>query len=258
MSNDEAEGERPDRIRVGVAGACGRMGRMTCAAIAGDLGLELAAAIDPAFSSEGAIHEERRVAAEQRYTDLQEALEGVSLEVVVDFTIPSMVRENVLACVRERVPVVVGTTGLGVDDLAEIKQQAERNGVPVLIAPNFAMGAVLMMRFAREAAEYLGACEIVELHHDDKVDSPSGTSRLTEALIEETWHDRGHEKEVPIHSVRLPGLIAHQEVIFGGLGETLTLRHDSRSRESFLPGVLLAVKRVRELQGLVVGLENIL
>jgi 4-hydroxy-tetrahydrodipicolinate reductase len=128
----------------------------------------------------------------------------------------------------------------------------------VLVVPSFAMGAVLMMQFARQAAEQFRACEIVELHHEGKLDAPSGTSRLTRLRVEETWRKVGLEREVPIHSVRLPGLVAHQEVIFGGPGETLTLRHDSTSRESFMPGVLLAVKRVRALQGLVVGLENIL
>jgi 4-hydroxy-tetrahydrodipicolinate reductase len=115
-----------------------------------------------------------------------------------------------------------------------------------------------MMQFARQAAAHFKACEIVELHHDGKLDAPSGTSRLTRMLVEGAWREAGHEKELPIHSVRLPGLVAHQEVIFGGLGETLTIRHDSLSRESFMPGVLLAVKRIRGLQGLVVGLENIL
>ena len=116
----------------------------------------------------------------------------------------------------------------------------------------------MMMQFARQAAEHFDACEIVELHHEKKVDAPSGTARLTSERIEEAWRYRGLNEDVPIHSVRLPGLMAHQEVIFGGLGETLTLRHDSLSRESFMPGVMLAVKRVQALQGLVVGLENII
>jgi len=256
MSSEAAGGTR-ERIRVGVAGAHGRMGLMTCAAIAGDPELELVAAIDPAFSSERTTQEEGRAAAE-RFADLQEAIERADLQVLVDFTTPASVRENVLVCVRGRVPVVVGTTGLSAADLADIEQEAGLYGVPVLVAPNFAMGAVLMMRFARQAAEHFKACEIVELHHDGKLDAPSGTSRLTRMLVESAWRDAGVEKEVPIHSVRLPGLVAHQEVIFGGLGETLTIRHDSLSRESFMPGVLLAVKRVRGLQGLVVGLENIL
>jgi 4-hydroxy-tetrahydrodipicolinate reductase len=117
---------------------------------------------------------------------------------------------------------------------------------------------VLMMEFAKQAARHFTACEIVELHHDKKLDAPSGTSRLTRLRVEETWNEVGVDKEIPIHSVRLPGLVAHQEVLFGGLGETLTIRHDSLSRDSFMPGVVLAVKRVRSLQGLVVGLENIL
>lgn len=256
--NNRPAGEMPERIRVGVAGACGRMGRMTCAAVANDPELELAAAIDPAFSPEPTLSEGDRVAEEPRYAGLQEALADADLQVVVDFTTPSAVRDNILACIRGKVPVVVGTTGLSARDLAEIERQVELSGVPVLVAPNFAMGAVLMMRFARQAAGHFAACEIVELHHGGKLDAPSGTSRLTRMLVEGTWHEQGRKKVVPIHSVRLPGLVAHQEVIFGGPGETLTIRHDSLSRESFMPGVLLAVKRVRGLQGLVVGLENIL
>ncbi|MCE5254750.1 MAG: 4-hydroxy-tetrahydrodipicolinate reductase [Actinomycetia bacterium] len=251
-------GRSGDRIRVGVAGARGRMGRMTCAAVARDPELELVAAVDPAFAIEPPAGEEARVAGEERFTGVQEAIQSAAPQVMVDFTIPSAVLENVLTCVRGRVPVVVGTTGLSAADLARIDQEAARHGVPVFVAPNFAMGAVLMMQFARQAAAHFKACEIVELHHDGKLDAPSGTSRLTRMLVEEAWREAGHEKELPIHSVRLPGLVAHQEVIFGGLGETLTIRHDSLSRESFMPGVLLAVKRVRGLQGLVVGLENIL
>jgi len=254
----EPSGERGERIRVGVAGACGRMGRMTCGAILGDPALELVAVIDPAFFADRPACLGGETGEAQPYPDLPAALKSADLDVVVDFTTPAAVRENVLACVRERVPVVVGTTGLSAADLAEIEQQAALHDVPVLVAPNFAMGAVLMMRFAREAARYFQAAEIVELHHDKKLDAPSGTSRLTRMLVEGAWREAGREKEVPIHSVRLPGLVAHQEVIFGGLGETLTVRHDSLSRESFMPGVLLAVKRVRGLQGLVVGLENIL
>jgi len=178
--------------------------------------------------------------------------------VVVDFTVPSSVRANILTCLERHVAVVVGTTGLGAADLAEIDKMTEMQATPVLVAPNFAMGAVLMMEFAKQAARHFQACEIVELHHDRKLDAPSGTSKLTRALVEQSWRETGLEKEVPIHSVRLPGLVAHQEVIFGGTGETLTIRHDSLSRESFMPGVIMAVKRVRDLQGLVVGLENIL
>jgi 4-hydroxy-tetrahydrodipicolinate reductase len=192
------------------------------------------------------------------FSHLHAALDGADVDVVVDFTVPDSVRANILICLEHRVAVVVGTTGLGAADLAEIDRMTEMQATPVLVAPNFAMGAVLMMEFARLAARHFRACEIIELHHDKKLDAPSGTSRLTRLRVEETWTEMGLEKDVPIHSVRLPGLVAHQEVIFGGLGETLTIRHDSLSRESFMPGVVLAVKRVRSLQGLVVGLENIL
>ena len=242
------------RIRVAVSGALGRMGRTTCEAVARDAQLVLVAAVDPTFSA----GEASCAGSEQCFAGLEEALEAVDPQVVVDFTNPGAVRENVLICVRHRIPVVVGTTGLTSVDLVEIEREVAVHDVPVLMAPNFAMGAVLMMRFARQAAEHFRACEIIELHHDRKLDAPSGTSRLTRLRVDEVWREAGYEREIPIHSVRLPGLVAHQEVIFGSLGETLTIRHDSLSRESFMPGVVLAVKRVRGLQGLVVGLENIL
>jgi 4-hydroxy-tetrahydrodipicolinate reductase len=241
-------------IRVAVCGALGRMGSTTCDAIKADLDLVLAAAIDTGFVTAAV----SVLGQDKDFSSLESALRQADIDVVVDFTVPASVRENVLACLEHRVPVVVGTTGLGAADLAEIDKAAEGHSTPVLVAPNFALGAVLMMEFAREAARHLRSCEIVELHHDRKVDAPSGTSKLTRLRIQQAWSEDGLEKDVPIHSVRLPGLVAHQEVIFGGHGETLTIRHDSLSRESFMPGVLLAVKRVRSLQGLVVGLENIL
>jgi len=241
-------------IRVAVCGALGRMGKITCEAVGADPELELVAAIDTGLTTSDV----SVLGPGGDFAGLEAALDEVDVEVVVDFTVPASVRRNVLTCLEHSVPVVVGTTGLGAADLAEIAKAAERRSTPVLVAPNFAMGAVLMMEFAREAARHLKACEIVELHHDHKLDAPSGTAKLTRLRIEQAWSESGLEKEVPIHSVRLPGLVAHQEVIFGGLGETLTIRHDSLSRESFMPGVLLAVKHVRSLQGLVVGLENIL
>jgi 4-hydroxy-tetrahydrodipicolinate reductase len=242
------------KIRVAVCGALGRMGGTTCAAVKADEQLELVAAIDTGFAGDGG----SPFGPGKDYADLELALDEVDPDVVVDFTVPDSVRANILCCLDHRVPVVVGTTGLSAADLAEIDRASERRNTPVLVAPNFAMGAVLMMEFAKQAARHFRACEIIELHHDKKLDAPSGTSRLTRLRVEETWTGLGLEKEVPIHSVRLPGLMAHQEVLFGGLGETLTIRHDSLSRESFMPGVLLAVKRVGSLQGLVVGLENIL
>jgi len=250
-----------DRIRVAVSGAHGRMGSLTCRAIAADEGLVLRAVVDPVFGEAGAqagMFADGGAGEAQRFSTLADALKVGGIQVVVDFSIPAAVRENVLTCLRHKVAVVVGTTGLREVDLAEIREHAESEGTPVLVVPNFAMSAVLMMEFARRAAQHFSACEIVELHHDGKLDIPSGTSLLTRAGIERTWGERGLEKEVPIHSVRLPGLVAHQEVMFGAAGEVLTIRQDSLSRDSFMPGVVLAVKKVRSLQGLAVGLENIL
>ena len=253
-------------IRVVVSGALGRMGSTTCSAVDADPALTVIARVDPAFApgeeraavspSEG--RDSSALGPRNDYGDLSAALDAEDVDVVVDFTVPAVVRDNVLTCLERHVPVVVGTTGLSPDDLKEIENRASEAQTPVLVAPNFALGAVLMMEFARQAARHLQACEIVELHHDRKVDAPSGTSKLTRFRIEEVWRQMDFEREVPIHSVRLPGLVAHQEVIFGNLGETLTIRHDSLSRESFMPGVLTAVKRVQGLQGLVVGLENVL
>jgi 4-hydroxy-tetrahydrodipicolinate reductase len=165
----------------------------------------------------------------------------------VDFTRPDAVLANVEACLAASVPVVIGTTGL---DLEAVDRAAQDAAVPCFHAPNFAQGAVLMMRFAEAASKVFPRAEIVELHSDAKRDAPSGTARATATRM---------GGDPTIHSVRLPGLVAHQEVIFGGLGETLTIRHDTTSREAFVPGVLLALDRVRELPpGLTVGLENLL
>lgn len=252
---EAGEGER---LRVGVSGAGGRMGRMTCATVAADDGLALVAEIDPVFKGADGRTEDEGRAVPRRFTGLRDALGAGGLDVVVDFSLPACVKDNVLLCVDSGIPVVVGATGLSAGDLSQIEELARKRRVPVLVVPNFAMGAVLMIRFAEEAAERFEACEIVELHHADKVDAPSGTARLTRERVEAVWRRGGVDRAVPVHSVRLPGLVAHQEVIFGGQGETLTIRHDSLSRESFMAGVVLAVKRVRGLQGLVVGLENIL
>jgi 4-hydroxy-tetrahydrodipicolinate reductase len=168
-------------------------------------------------------------------------------EVMVDFTAPGVVVENIIRAVEARVPCVVGTSGW---DAAAVDEQAKAAGVPVFYAPNFALGAVLMMRFAREAARVFPVAEIVELHHQTKLDAPSGTAIATAA---------GMGGEVPIHSVRLPGLVAHQEVLLGGRGETLTIRHDTTSREAFVPGVELALAKVQSLPpGVTVGLDALL
>jgi len=218
-------------IAVAVAGAAGRMGQTVCGAIEGADDMELVARADPALA-----------------TTVAEAL-AASPDVLVDFTVPSTALENARAAVAAGVHVVIGTTGF---DLAELSRLS---GANVFVAPNFAIGAVLMMRFAAEAAAHMAAAEIIELHHDAKLDAPSGTAARTAELMAAA---SGRAAPV-IHSVRLPGLLAHQEVILGDLGQTLTIRHDSMTRESFMPGVLLAVRRVGSLaESPVVGLEHLL
>ncbi len=175
------------------------------------------------------------------------ALGPEGCDAAIDFTLPDVVVGNVTSCLAAGVPVVIGTTGFDLDPLDAAAREA---GVPCFHAPNFAQGAVLMMRFAEEAARVFPRAEIVELHSDAKRDAPSGTAKATAARM---------GTDPAIHSVRLPGLVAHQEVIFGGAGETLTIRHDTTSRDAFVPGVLLALERVRELRpGLTVGLDELL
>jgi 4-hydroxy-tetrahydrodipicolinate reductase len=171
-------------------------------------------------------------------------------DVAIDFTRPDAVRPNVERCLDAGIPCIVGTSGLEPDDLVALDAKAKEKGVACFVAPNFALGAALMMRFAGEAARHLPKAEIVELHHEAKLDAPSGTAKATAELL---------PGDVPIHSIRLPGLLAHQEVIFGGLGQTLTIRHDTISREAFVPGVLLALQRLPTLPpGVTVGLDALL
>jgi 4-hydroxy-tetrahydrodipicolinate reductase len=223
-------------IRVAVAGAAGRMGEAVCSAVEGAGDMELVGRADPLLD-----------------TALDDVLEGA--EVVVDFTQPEVALGNALACLRAGVHVVIGTTGFDHSPLKQAHAADGKAAANVLIAPNFAIGAVLMMRFAAEAAARMEKAEIIELHHDQKLDAPSGTAAMTAQLMAAA--SGGPEPQ--IHSVRLPGLVAHQEVILGDLGQTLTIRHDTVSRESFMPGVLLAIRRVPTLdQPLVVGLESLL
>lgn len=224
-------------IKVAVAGAAGRMGQTVCDAVGGSDDMELVGRADPSLD-----------------TTLEAVLDDQAPDVVVDFTVPDTVYGNARTCLERGVHSVIGTTGLTDVQLGELAELAAESNANCFIAPNFAIGAVLMMEASKLIAPHMPDCEIIELHHDQKLDAPSGTAKRTAGLIAEA----GGRADVPIHSVRLPGLVAHQEVIFGGLGETLTVRHDSLARESFMPGVLLAVRRVRELDGLVVGLENLL
>ncbi len=222
-------------IRVAVAGAAGRMGETVCGAVSGASDMELVARADPALG-----------------VSVGDALRAVP-DVLVDFTVPDTALANAHEAVEAGVHVVIGTTGFPLAELDTFRGASAN----VFVAPNFAIGAVLMMRFAAEAARHMQAAEIIELHHDGKLDKPSGTAARTAALMESARGEEGYA--VPMHSVRLPGLVAHQEVILGDVGQTLTIRHDSVDRESFMPGVLLAVRRVSGLEDSpVVGLEALL
>jgi 4-hydroxy-tetrahydrodipicolinate reductase len=236
-------------VRVAVVGARGRMGSTVCAAVRSDAELELVAEVDAG--------------------DSLDVVLDAGADVAVEFTVPDSVKRNTAWLLSRGVHTVVGATGLTTEDLAELETMT--GPANLFVAPNFAVGAVLLMEFARQAARHLQHVEITELHHDAKVDAPSGTALRTAQLIAKARSGdvavpgpdgspaRGLIVEgVPIHSVRLPGLVAHQEVIFGGVGQTLTLRHDSIDRSSFMPGVLMAIKAVSGRPGMTVGLEHLL
>jgi 4-hydroxy-tetrahydrodipicolinate reductase len=244
-------------LRVGVLGARGRMGSETCRAVDAADDLDLVAMVDAG--------------------DWLFGVADAGAQVVVDFTHPDVVLDNIRWCIDEGIHCVVGTTGFDDAKLATVKSWVEEApGVGVVIAPNFAVGAVLMMRFAATAARFLESVEIVELHHPGKADAPSGTALRTAELVAAARAEAGLESPpdatttaldgargaavagVPVHSVRLAGLVAHQEVLLGTTGETLTLRHDSFDRVSFMPGVLLAVRSAPSRPGLTVGLESLL
>jgi 4-hydroxy-tetrahydrodipicolinate reductase len=223
-------------IRVAVAGAAGRMGETVCAAVDGAQDMQLVGRADPLLA-----------------ITIADVLPDA--EVLVDFTTPDTALENALACIDAGVHAVIGTTGFDVDALRDVAFAQGEPRANVLVAPNFAIGAVLMMRFATEAAKHMQKAEIIELHHDRKLDAPSGTAARTAELMAAA---SGGEAP-PIHSVRLPGIVANQEVILGDLAQTLSIRHDTIGRESFMPGVLLAVRGVSSLpEPLVVGLESLL
>jgi len=260
-------------IRVLVVGASGRMGREVVRAVTQAEDMIVAAAVDHCKGGEDAgqvagIGPLGIVISES----LSDAIAQSSPDVVVDFTLPTAVLGNVRTAVRAGVACVVGTTGLTEKDISELRGLCEERKQSVLIVPNFAIGAVLMMQFAAQASRHFDSSEIVELHHAGKADAPSGTALRTAEMMASSAgsqfagkdssdgrSSRGQaEGAIHIHSVRLPGLIAHQEVIFGGWGETLTIRHDSTSRECFMPGVLLAIRKVRGVRGLSVGLEQVL
>lgn len=259
-------------LRVIVAGAAGRMGREVIRAISSKKDIEVVGAVDIVNNGDDA---GRQAGIEDLGVAisfcLKEVIDSTSPDVIVDFTNRDAAIENIRIASQNAIAIVVGTTGFVEQDYCVMSQWALHS--PIFIVPNFSIGAVLMMRFAQEASKYFSWAEIVELHHEKKKDAPSGTAIYTlkkmleqrevfsTASIKEEKISgvRGGENSgIRIHSIRLPGLMAHQEVIFGGCGETLTIRHDSLNRESFIPGVLMAIRKVHSLKGLVVGLENIL
>lgn len=241
-------------LKVIVNGANGRMGQVTVKAIGNDPECELVASTGPE-------------------DDLSAVIKATGADIVVDFTVASVAFANANKIIEAGAHPVIGTSGLTADQIATLTSQCEAKNLGGIIAPNFSIGAVLMMRYAKDAAKYFSSVEIIELHHDGKEDSPSGTAMKTADMIAETRQApsplkagketipgaRGaNHHDIAIHAVRLPGLVAHQQVIFGGLGETLTLKHDSINREGFMPGVLLACKKVKSLRTLIYGLEHIL
>ncbi len=241
-------------IKVGVLGARGRMGSEVVKAVNEASDCQLVAALDQG--------------------DSLDQLVTAGAEVVVDFTTPDVVMANLEFLISHDIHAVVGTTGFSADRITTLEKQLASSKSGVLIAPNFAIGAILMMQFAEKAAQYFESAEIIELHHPNKVDAPSGTAARTAALISDARTAAGLPAapdatkdfidgargakvgDIPVHSVRLRGLVAHQEVLFGGLGETLTIRHDSIDRAGFMPGVLLGVRKVSSHPGLTVGLDK--
>ncbi|GAB6157574.1 4-hydroxy-tetrahydrodipicolinate reductase [Desulfotomaculum varum] len=262
-------------IKVVVAGALGKMGLESCKAIVKAEGIQLVGAVDSKEIGNsigtyiGQPDVDIMVAG-----DLEQVIQDVKPDVLVDFTRPGVVQKHIKTAINAGVRPVIGTTGMNTAEIEEYVQLAAQRRVGGLIAPNFAVGALLMIKFATEAAKFFPHVEIIELHHDQKMDAPSGTAMKTAESIaavrgqmsqgmpsefEKIAGVRGGNFDgMRIHSVRLPGFVAHQEVIFGGLGQTLSIRHDSISRESFMPGLILAIRRVINLDHLVYGLENLL
>ncbi|MFZ7102561.1 MAG: 4-hydroxy-tetrahydrodipicolinate reductase [Peptococcaceae bacterium] len=262
------------KIKVGVMGACGKMGQEICKSVIDDNELELMVAFDVINQGMdmGILigRPDTGVKIETNYHNLL----AQKPDVIIDFSNAQAVLNNVPQVIENGIDVVIGTTGLTNNEIEDLRLLAKENNTGIFIAPNFAIGAVLMMQFAKEAARYFPHVEIIEQHHDQKLDSPSGTAFKT---LEEISQNRakvqqgnpqeyekisgargGDYEGIRVHSVRLPGLIAHQEVIFGGEGQILTIRHDSLSRASFMPGILLAVKKIHKTKGFIYGLDSIL
>lgn len=261
-------------IKVLVIGAAGKMGRTVCQTVLDDSTLSLVATVDANLVAKDIGEVLGGDNLDLIIDDsLEKSLQSTMPDVAVDFTHPRAVMDNIRICLKHDINMVVGTTGINQDNLEEIRSLIRSSKSNLFIAPNFAIGAVLMMKFAQSAVKHFDSAEIIELHHDKKADSPSGTALKTAEVMAEssstpirsahseesvTGARGGKHKGVHIHSVRLPGLVAHQEIIFGGLGQTLTIRHDSIDRLSFMPGVVLAIKNVGKRKGLTYGLDKLL
>ena len=255
-----------NRVKVVVVGASGRMGRTTCQAVLADEGLELVGAVDTVGAGDHIPGRELNIEG-----SLGKVLEDAKPDVLIDFTNADAVISNADLASAAGVDVVIGATGLPVSDLDKLRGYADQRNSNILYAPNFAIGAVVMMNICRNIASIFDRAEIIEFHHDKKHDAPSGTAVMTAELISENLKPGPLEevekykgargatvKDIPVHSVRMPGMVAHQEVIFGLLGQTLTIRHDSIDRSSFMPGIVLAVKAIGSRPGFSYGLGSIL
>lgn len=268
MSNNE-------RIKVAVSGAGGRMGRVVVKMVLETAGFELAAAVDPSNAGRDAGEAAGLPPCGVNITDdLELALVESRADVMVDFTTPQTVMDNARTAIRHGVRPVIGTTGISPAEIDELDKLCRERGIGGIVAPNFSIGAILMMKFARQAAKYFPHVEIIEYHGDQKLDAPSGTAVKTAEFISEVRQEmrQGNPKEhetiegarggyydgFRIHSVRLPGIFAQQEVIFGSFGQTLKIRHDSYDREGYMPGVEVAIRKVLGITGIVYGFEHFL
>lgn len=265
-----------EKIRVYVAGACGKMGSETVKTIIGQDDMEIVGVSD--IQNQGV-----DIGTFLGMSPLgikisgllnEDILKELKVDILIDFTNPQSVFANAKTAVRAGVVPVIGATGLDDHEIAELEEEARKHSVGIFIAPNFALGAILMMKFAQETARFFNHVDIIEYHHDQKLDAPSGTALKTAEMISQVRAPmvQGHPNEyekipgarggdingIHIHSVRLPGMVAHQEVIFGGYGQTLSIRHDAYTRETYMPGILLAVRKAYKMTGLIVGLENFL
>ncbi|MBU1108831.1 MAG: 4-hydroxy-tetrahydrodipicolinate reductase [Candidatus Riflebacteria bacterium] len=246
------------RKKIAVIGCCGKMGQVVCRYLLSHNDYELAAGIDSTRSGDdlGSVLGLGNTGI-LISSNLQTTLSEAKIDIAIDFTIPDAVVANTAICLQAKIPVLIGTTGINQEDQIKLDHLAQKMSTAVLIVPNFAIGAILMMEFARRAAKFMKNVEIIEMHHPQKLDKPSGTAiRTRQHILDELGiQDESVTEQVPIHSVRLPGLVAHQTVMFGDIGQTLTIRHDSLNRDSFMPGIGIALSQMHSFAGLKIGLE---